>query len=542
MNLRARQPAPIRQGDPLHWRISVYILFRLVLASIFLILVAAQVIGGDQLSVGTNSYFYLEIATFLLMGISALGLRTVRSLQSLAYLQFIVDTVLITVLVTQTGGIRSLFTVLYFMTIVASAYLVYRRGSLIVAALNSAAFVVVAIVQPMTHLEPNQVLTSTSPSVSPLYAEVLTGVFGFFLVAILAGQLADKLRETGQALIEQEAQSRALQEALTQIANTIRGGLVIIGADQRLRSANPTALKLFPTLQDAPASESIPRFDSEQAVWEVQLQEEDQIRHVILSRSPLEDGGVVITMEDVTRLRGMERVMQREERQAAVGRLAAGIAHEIRNPLASLSGAIQLLKDEHEGPLLDIAQREVLRLNDLVGEFLASARPISLRLTLVSVSAIVDEVVAAFGKDPRYGEQVDIVVAEEDDGDGDGQAVLDADRVHQVLWNLLLNAAQAMPEGGTIHVSLRLTQRLVTIEVRDEGIGISQEELAKVFDPFYTTRQGGTGLGLANVDRLVRAHGGTVGVRSRVGDGTTFILDFPRKHQHDETTPAQDED
>ncbi len=526
MNLRARQPAPIRQGDPLHWRISVYILFRLVLASIFLILVAAQVIGGDQLSVGMNSYFYLEIATFLLMGISALGLRTVRSLQSLAYLQFIVDTVLITVLVTQTGGIRSLFTVLYFMTIVASAYLVYRRGSLIVAALNSAAFVVVAIVQPMTHLEPNQVLTSTSPSVSPLYAEVLTGVFGFFLVAILAGQLADKLRETGQALIEQEAQSRALQEALTQIANTIRGGLVIIGADQRLRSANPTALKLFPTLQDAPASESIPRFDSEQAVWEVQLQEEDQIRHVILSRSPLEDGGVVITMEDVTRLRGMERVMQREERQAAVGRLAAGIAHEIRNPLTSLSGAVQLLQPTSEDErLMAIIQREVQRLNQLVTDFMEAARPRTLDPKPTDLPSLVEAVVETFGHDQRYQGLVKVAVSTQPLD----PVMVDPEQIRQVLWNLVLNAAQAMPGGGTIKVTLSRIGDRVRLMVTDEGSGIPAADLEKVFDPFYSRKTGGTGLGLATVDRVARDHGGEVWVRSEEGVGTTFAIWLPYK-------------
>jgi two-component system sensor histidine kinase PilS (NtrC family) len=526
LNLRARQPAPIRQGDPLHWRISVYILFRLVLASIFLILVAAQVIGGDQLSVGTNSYFYLEIATFLLMGISALGLRTVRSLQSLAYLQFIVDTVLITVLVTQTGGIRSLFTVLYFMTIVASAYLVYRRGSLIVAALNSAAFVVVAIVQPMTHLEPNQVLTSTSPSVSPLYAEVLTGVFGFFLVAILAGQLADKLRETGQALIEQEAQSRALQEALTQIANTIRGGLVIIGADQRLRSANPTALKLFPTLQDAPASESIPRFDSEQAVWEVQLQEEDQIRHVILSRSPLEDGGVVITMEDVTRLRGMERVMQREERQAAVGRLAAGIAHEIRNPLTSLSGAVQLLQPTSEDErLMAIIQREVQRLNQLVTDFMEAARPRTLDPKPTDLPSLVEAVVETFGHDQRYQGLVKVAVSTQPLD----PVMVDPEQIRQVLWNLVLNAAQAMPGGGTIKVTLSRIGDRVRLMVTDEGSGIPAADLEKVFDPFYSRKTGGTGLGLATVDRVARDHGGEVWVRSEEGVGTTFAIWLPYK-------------
>jgi two-component system sensor histidine kinase PilS (NtrC family) len=238
-------------------------------------------------------------------------------------------------------------------------------------------------------------------------------------------------------------------------------------------------------------------------------------------------GGEVVVFEDVTELRRYEAVQKREERLAGVGRIAAGIAHEIRNPLASLSGAIQMLKDDQDGPLLEIAQREVLRLNDLVGEFLESARPIELRIEPVSVIAIVDEVVAAFGKDPRFGELVDIVVSSEDEAGT--EAELDPSRLQQILWNLLLNAAQAMPEGGLIFLEVSDAPDSVTVEVRDQGTGISREELSKVFDPFYTTRQGGTGLGLANVDRLTRAQGGSVRVRSTLGAGTTFILDFPRR-------------
>ena len=508
-------------ADPRHWHISVYIFFRMVLASIFLLLISIQVIRGDQLAASTDAYFYLEIATFLVMGLSALGLRTVRSLQSFAYLQHVVDTVLITVLISQTGGIRSLFTALYIMTIVASAYLVYRRGALIVAALNSVAYVVVAIMVSATDVQS----TSGQP-VSPLYAEVLTGVFGFFLVAILAGQLAEKLRETGQALEAQTEQSRALQEALTQVAQTINGGLAIIGPEGRLRSGNLNAIKLFPDLQRLPAAEVIPDYFSDSLVWEVQVDGEEDIRHVILSRSSLEDGGVVITMEDVTRLRGMERVMQREERQAAVGRLAAGIAHEIRNPLTSLSGAIQLLEpDIDDEGLVRICRREIDRLNQLVTDFMQAARPRTLELKSTDLPALIDGVVETFKHDQRYQGLVSVEVQ--------CQAIepvlVDPEQIRQVLWNLVLNAAQAMAGGGNIQIALSSIGERVRLMVKDEGSGIPKSDIEKVFDPFYTRKTGGTGLGLATVDRVARDHGGEVWVRSEEGVGTTFAIWLPLK-------------
>ena len=514
-------PQRAERADPRHWHISVYIFFRIVLASVFLLLISVQVIQGDQLAATTDAYFYLEIATFLVMGLSALGLRSVRSLQSFAYLQHVVDTVLITVLISQTGGIRSLFTALYIMTIVASAYLVYRRGALIVAALNSVAYVVVAIM-----ISASDVAGPSSQPVSPLYAEVLTGVFGFFLVAILAGQLAEKLRETGQALEAQEEQSRALQEALTQVAQTINGGLAIIGPEGRLRSGNLNAVKLFPGLKKQLAAEVIPNYDSNSPVWEVQVDGGDEMRHVILSRSSLEDGGVVLTMEDVTRLRGMERVMQREERQAAVGRLAAGIAHEIRNPLTSLSGAIQLIESDIEDDgLIRICRREIDRLNQLVTDFMQAARPRTLELKSTDLEGLIAGVVETFGHDQRYQEIVSVDVQCQ----AMDEILVDPEQIRQVLWNLVLNAAQAMAGGGNIQIALSAIGERVRLMVKDEGSGIPKADLEKVFDPFYTRKTGGTGLGLATVDRVARDHGGEVWVRSEEGVGTTFAIWLPLK-------------
>jgi hypothetical protein len=234
----------------------------------------------------------------------------------------------------------------------------------------------------------------------------------------------------------------------------------------------------------------------------------------------LQGGGEVVLVEDVTRLREMEAQVAREERLSAVGRYAAGLAHEIRNPLASLSGSVQLLRDEHKDPLFDIVLREVRRLNNLVEDFLDSARPVRLALTEADPGQIIGEVVATFRNDRSYETRVLRTRVRMLPS-----VRLDAGRFRQVIWNLLLNAAQATPDFGTIEVSAEIDEEkgLLMVRVQDDGVGIAPDALRTLFDPFYTTRAGGTGLGLANVDRVTIE---SVNPVSQTMAGKTQLLDW----------------
>lgn len=246
---------------------------------------------------------------------------------------------------------------------------------------------------------------------------------------------------------------------------------------------------------------------------------------LLCQSSPLGDqGGQVIVLEDVTRLREMEAEIEREERLVGVGRIAAAIAHEIRNPLASLSGCIQLLQEENPGPVVDIALREINRLTELVGDFLDTARPPRLLPRPTKVVAVARDVSTALQQDPRYKGLIVVQV----EGDQEIEATLDPNRFRQILWNLVLNGAQAMPDGGVVRVACSHQENRLVVEVSDSGVGIDKAHQAKLFDPFYTTRQGGTGLGLATVHRLVRSHAGTITLRSEPGSGTTFQISFPQ--------------
>jgi two-component system sensor histidine kinase PilS (NtrC family) len=255
--------------------------------------------------------------------------------------------------------------------------------------------------------------------------------------------------------------------------------------------------------------------------------------------------GHVVIFQDVSDVVEMERDLRRSERLAAVGELSASMAHEIRNPLAAISGAIQMLQREgeqgREGEqsqrLMDIVLRETDRLNRLLTEFLEYARPGPLRREPLLVEEAVAEVLAIF--DASASDATTIRVAIEPGL----QLRADPGQLRQLLWNLLLNAAQAMPEGGTIgleaHASGPPQERpggdrndggeggWIELGVRDGGAGIPAEAQERIFDPFFTTKPGGTGLGLATVHRIVEEHGGSIRVQSAAGKGTSFHVRLP---------------
>ncbi|MCX5906527.1 MAG: ATP-binding protein [Deltaproteobacteria bacterium] len=221
---------------------------------------------------------------------------------------------------------------------------------------------------------------------------------------------------------------------------------------------------------------------------------------------------------------------------AAIGGLAAGLAHEIRNPLASISGSIEILKEERgNNPqklrLMDIVLREVSRLNSLVEDFLLFARPSFPRKERIHLNQVVEEIIKMFTNNPDYSSGVEVTNESKDDLFIQG----DAQQIKQVFWNLIINAAQAMPSGGEVRVELRKNSSLPLfpglsqgeILISDTGVGIKEEDMGRIFDPFFSTKEDGTGLGLSIVHRIVEGHGGKVAVRSQLGKGTSFTLFFP---------------
>ncbi len=297
----------------------------------------------------------------------------------------------------------------------------------------------------------------------------------------------------------------------------------LCGADYPLVAGQPLpegVVRVFP-VHRALAGETVPEFDVPwgQAILEV-------------GAAPLRDAagtllGAVCTARDVTRVRTMEQQVRRVEKLAAIGELAAGAAHEIRNPLTSIRGFIQLAQAKaaaREGEFFQIVLNEIDRIDAIIRDLLLLARPAEIYKVPVSPKALLEEVLALHRSDlDRKGIQVQ--------ADYDPSlSVIQADpkMLRQVLLNLIINATQAMPQGGTLGVAVyQSSETQIALEVSDTGCGIPPENLPRLFDPFFTTKEEGTGLGLPLCHSIVQAHGGEIDVRSTLGKGTLFTVVFP---------------
>ena len=493
-----------------------YIFVRLLLCAGLFGLAAAAVLAQPWVMFTMSALFHVATVVFLFMAISAAGIRRHGTKAWFRWLQLIFDTILVTTLVWLSDGPRSPFFVLYFMNIVAAAWLLPRWGALAVAGIDAVAFLVTttAGLYGFTEWE------VTSGGVV-LYTEMTLRVFSLFLVGILSGFLAENLQRTRSALLASE---QAVEQLLAEhhvVLNQLDTGILVVDEAGEISAINPAGSRILGPVLGSRLSEVL---TPQANLWEQSYLSKDDGPLVLVCRSKLlERGGTVVVVEDITDWRVMEERVAREERLAAVGRLAAGLAHEIRNPLASLSGAVQMMEAESGDALHGIVLREVDNLNELVQDFLDIARPLQLRVVPTDIGAVVDDVCVAFEQDHRYRAKCEVVSVIDDVP----RLAVDANRLRQVIWNLVLNAAQATAEKGTISISLKPWEAGWALEVADEGVGIPIDRIDRIFDPFYTTRSGGTGLGLANVERIVRAHNGEVSVQSKEGEGTCFTLRFP---------------
>lgn len=512
----AAAPRPAAEPVGANSRVAVYILVRLLLGLLLLVSAALTVRGRPEAAEELAGQFRLAAVLFLAMGTSAVLVPRFGRLRSFAWSQLIIDAVFATALVSGTGGPLSPFFPLYFLNIVAAAWLLAPRGPVVVAAIDTFAFVVVLLVSGAASL---QALFDGNTLL--LYSQITLQVFAFGLVGLLSGLLSGNVQQAQAALAVQVRQTRELQERHDLVLDGIETGVLLVDDTGHIRSANGSARRLVGDVAGQPLTEVL---QPDGRSWEQVHRAAEELLALRCARMDLGEGGEMLLIEDVTRMRQMEAAIAREERLGAVGRLAASLAHEIRNPLASLSGSVQLMRELDPSPLHDIVLREVNRLNELVEDFLDTARPVRLTVAPCNLGDVIGEVVAAFRNDARYRGRRVVRARPPKGGDS---VPLDESRFRQILWNLLLNAAEATQEFGTIEVSAHADGHWMTVTVTDNGVGIAPSDLARIFDPFYTTRSGGTGLGLANVERITRAHGGEVHVESEPGEGTTFRLRFP---------------
>ena len=463
----------------------------------------------------------------------------------MAWLVSILDAVLITAVVAATGGARSIFAFLYVLTVIAACVLLSRTGGLAVGGLASLLYIGLVFgrtVFPMTaFFEPP--METTALEVLTMFLNAGT----FLTVAIVAGGLAERFHETRQAFETQRRDLRDVQAFRDLIFNSVGTGLVALDLEHTVTAFNPAAEEI--TGVRAPDAigrsgrtilgESVPLAAIHEDVLanpRTATVHETVVRRpdgtavpVRMTFSALASGdsdhlGLIAVCEDLSDIRAMESRMRQADRLATLGRMAANIAHEIRNPLASLSGAIEVLahtpagEDERER-LSQIVLRESDRLNGIIRNFLEYARPAPLARESVNASEILDEVLMLL-EHGRLPAGIKIVR----EFPADLRFSLDAQQFRQAFWNLCLNAVEAMPDGGALTLAAARRGDRLEITIDDTGVGIGPAELPEIFEPFFSTKSGGSGLGLALVHRIVTDHGGRVDVRSEIGLGTTVTL------------------
>ena len=369
-------------------------------------------------------------------------------------------------------------------------------------------------------------------------------VGAFFLTALLSGALAERLRHSEEAREKREIDYEELARLNQSMLTNINSGLMVINAAGRIRSFNSAASKItgysLEEVYNRPIEAILPEFgpfDSEGMV-DIERGEtnyfknEKEILTLGYSVSRVVDNnneslGLLITFQDLTEYKALEDQLKRADRLAAVGRLASGLAHEIRNPLASISGSVQLLLEdekvnEEDRHLMNIVIKEADRLSVLLSDFLNFARPSALQLELIDIASLVDELIALVN---ASGQFQDVVI--EKNYSGSILMNIDPQKMYQVLWDLIINAGEAARPEGKIRIDINAAQGEIVIE--DTGAGVADEDRDRLFEPFYTTKDKGTGLGLANVYANVEAHQGRIYVEPGSLGGARFIIELPEQ-------------
>jgi two-component system sensor histidine kinase PilS (NtrC family) len=539
----------------LHWLMGLRVTFVTLMLGVSLIFEATKEERVD-------TFYALIVLTYALTIPSALLLRALQAPSALTtffWIQVSIDFLLETILVARTGGVESPFAVLYVITVAVASLIPQRRVGLFAACTCIIVFGVVTNAQLYGFAQSWTGLPAGHLTAAAVFQGFGVYALALLVVGLLSGTLADQLYRADQSLREKERGLNRLQAFHENIVRSISSGVFTADAMGAITSFNPAAQELT----GYAAGQVLGRCWREIFNWhpnqpsevepigglpaltrfEVECKSAKGSRLVLgMTVSPLheqgEQDGLVGVFKDLTHIRDLEAEMRRKEWLANLGEMSAGMAHEIRNPLGALAGAMQMLRkdsvaDATDRRLMDIAIREATRLDAIITEFLQYARPPELDLAEHNINKILAETLDLVQHEARIRKHTTITTAL---GLGALIVQVDQNQMRQVFWNLATNAFDAMPEGGQLTITTGCRHidvpgrkgDVVEIAFQDTGEGIAQEHLDKIFLPFFTTKREGSGLGLAAVHRIVDLHGGWIKVESQPQYGTRFVVCLPR--------------
>ncbi len=450
-----------------------------------------------------------------------------------AYALLTLDVLSVVFLILLTGGIESWFSFLLILVTIASSIVLGPKAGYVFATMASILYGLAIDVQyyRIIHVGFNPDLEEKD-----FLYNIFINISGLYLTAYLMGYLVSRLEKTSESLQKRDVDLKELSRFHLEVIENIPSGLFSLDTSGRIVLFNSAAERITGMRRD----EAISRYSNDVFPFlsvppttgrhEGEIVRNGEVRHIGLSisvntSSSGEVLGYIGTFQDLTDIIKMEREMKRTEKLAAIGELSASIAHELRNPLASMKGSFEMLKEnslpeETKRRLMDIAMTEMDRLNAIVTDFLIYCNPKPPEMRRFNFSSVVTEVSEMLR---NITEKITVVDRIEDDV----RILADEQKIRQLLWNLSMNAVEALPEGGRVEISLRTEGDSVMLKVSDNGSGISREHVDKVFYPFFSTKKGGTGLGLSIVYRIVEEHHGNISVVSERGRSTEFTVVLP---------------
>ncbi|MFI5322245.1 MAG: nitrogen regulation protein NR(II) [Thermodesulfobacteriota bacterium] len=460
--------------------------------------------------------------------------------------QLVFDIVLTSIVIYITGGKSSPFIFLYVLIIIYSSIMLTKTASYIAAFVSGLVYVLIVFYQIRSAIP--QSYGQTFWSTVSQWGEIgLVSTYfhltGFLLVSILAGYLSERFRRTGRELGESERTLRILQNLHENILQSLTSGVVTLDLHGKIISVNRTGLEILGiNSEDQILGKDLSNLMKGLYIEDLVSKKREQMiysapdgRKVTIgfSSSDLKDTeektqGYIMIFQDLTEVKELEDRLKSSEKMALLGQLAAGLAHELRNPLSAISGAVEILggdvkPTEENLRLVRMASQEVERLNLLVEDFLILTMPIKKLTSLVDIGRIISDTIESFTKTIRRG-NIEI----ENQVEKGIYVQADSYRLKQAMWNLLLNSVDAMPIGGLIVVKSKTEDGNVVIEISDEGKGIDENFISRIFDPFFTTKEVGTGLGLAIVQKVIESYNGKINVMSSRENGATFVITLPR--------------
>ena len=525
----------------LTWLVKVRILILMVLLAIELAVIRLTPSPLPILPFLTGMVLWFVLSLFFLFLVSVWNEHRLQ-----AILQVLADLAMVTLVVHLTGGIDSSLNFLYPLVIVVACMLLPRVWGYLSAAL---AFILFGTVLELDYYLVIPSYSTSHPKLKALQVVIFVNLFAYFAIAYLAGLLMSKLRQVDVQLKDASGALENLQALHENIVQSMSGGVITTGLDGRITLVNRAAQQLLEISETQLRGRSVgdlfqdplPHFGVARGGAEVRYVTVNGFRKTFrvsvsaLAVSARGDLGFVYSFDDLTEIRRLEREVRMQDRLAAVGRLAAAIAHEIRNPLTSIAGSVSMLSEapslnSEERHLLQIVIRESDRLNNIITDFLAYSRGKQYRFERVNLVPLLEDTLTLL-EHRLIAENAGITI-ERSFAKSEAWVLADGDMLKQVFWNFCENAVRAMKKkGGILTVALAERGPHWEMSFADTGPGLTPQQTEKIFEPFQSNFEGGTGLGLAIVYQIVQAHEGKVWARSEVGKGTSFVVRLRRMDQ-----------